>query len=528
MKLVISGHTPGGTKTMITYNKKDIPENLQKYFEPAELGLESTFEEYINKLCNIFDGVKRILKKDGTCWVVIGDTYGGTGIGQEKSMESKNKQTDGQYELATEARNLKNIATKGIYDKCLLMIPFRFAIEMVNRDTMDIYELDKSYILCNNIDITNNITGVHNAIQRQGKSKRIFTNICKEMEECPQGTIPQPNDKVARGEQGQDTSIQPKILLASSRTGNNQSDERKYQETQTIKNGSNNTLWWKSSEVCLLWGDDLSISNDRPYQREDKRTQSRINKIWLNLRMVKENELSARFQSFVHELQLVNREIWILPPSRGKNLCIRKRDIPIELLPLFKLYKEERWCLRNTIIWHKPNCMPASVKDRFTVDFEYVFFFVKNKKYWFEQLFDEYTEPLDRWGGPEIRKSSHKYIEIGEPKLGKFGATSMFRKGWPVRPNEIGRNKRCVWQIKTAQFPEAHFAVYPEELIEPMVRAGCPENGVIIDPFMGSGTTGVKAKKLGRNFIGIEINPDYVDIANRRLANTYFQPELIK
>jgi len=119
--------------------------------------------------------------------------------------------------------------------------------------------------------------------------------------------------------------------------------------------------------------------------------------------------------------------------------------------------------------------MPSSAKDRFTVDFEYVYFFVKSKKYWFEQQFDEYTEPLNRWGGPKIRNSSHKYIEIGEPKLGKFGATSMFRKGRPVRPIENGRNKRCVWKVTTKGFPEAHFATFPEDLIEPMIQAGCPK-----------------------------------------------------
>ena len=174
------------------------------------------------------------------------------------------------------------------------------------------------------------------------------------------------------------------------------------------------------------------------------------------------------------------------------------------------------WILRNTIIWYKPNCMPSSVKDRFTVDFEYVFFFVKNKKYWFEQQF----ELAQNWG---IRDRINFRNGTKDPKLKHYGLKDCNFK-------DKGKNKRCVWQITTKSSPskKIHFAVYPEELIEPMIRAGCPKNGVIIDPFMGSGTTGVKAKKLGRNFIGIEINPDYVEMTIKRLANTYRQLELIK
>jgi len=177
------------------------------------------------------------------------------------------------------------------------------------------------------------------------------------------------------------------------------------------------------------------------------------------------------------------------------------------------------WICRNEIIWHKPNCMPASVKDRFTVDFEKIFFFVKSPKYYFEQQLDKYQSTVNRWGGDVFRASSHKYIEIGEPKLGKFGATSMYRKGRPVRPNENGKNKRCVWKITTKGLPEAHFAVFPEKLIEPCIMAGCPENGVVYDPFMGSGTTANVALRANRNFIGSEINSEYVyEIAEKRIS----------
>ena len=88
-----------------------------------------------------------------------------------------------------------------------------------------------------------------------------------------------------------------------------------------------------------------------------------------------------------------------------------------------------------------------------------------------------------------------------------------------MRPNSLGRNKRAVWKIATHPFKEAHFATFPEALIEPMIKAGCPQGGVVLDPFFGAGTSGMVAKKLGRNFIGIELNPDYIEIANKRLAS---------
>ena len=165
------------------------------------------------------------------------------------------------------------------------------------------------------------------------------------------------------------------------------------------------------------------------------------------------------------------------------------------------------WILRNEIIWYKPNAMPSSVKDRFTVDFEKVFFFVKNKKYYFEQQFEKAASEGPRGGALYNDTGWFRGAHGKEPWKGERS------NDWHIK----GRNKRCVWQIATKPFEEAHFAVFPPTLVEPMIQAGCPENGIVLDPFMGSGTTGLVAKKLGRNFIGIELNPNYVEIANRRI-----------
>lgn len=268
---------------------------LRDYGAEGQLGLESTFQEYINKLCDIFDEVKRVLKKSGSCWVNLGDAYSGSGKG-----------------------------VGGIKSKSLLQIPSRFAIEMCNRG----------------------------------------------------------------------------------------------------------------------------------------------------------------------------------------------------------------WILRNEIIWHKPNAMPSSVNDRFTVDYEKLFFFVKSKKYYFKQQKEQMKTNHICW--KSIRKHS-RMVSLNITKQGSKGVlgqeNSGLRKqdqigradytGFNKRylpPKDLMRNKRSVWSINTKPFKEKHFATYPEELIITPIKACCPENGIVLDPFMGSGTTAVVARSLGLKYVGIELNPDYIKIAEKRLA----------
>ena len=271
---------------------------LRDYGISGQLGLEETFEEYITKLCDIFDEVKRVLKPSGTCWVNLGDTYGGTGQKNDYIAPKYKKNPDTSFKRP----NGK------ILEKSLVMIPFRFAIEMVNRG----------------------------------------------------------------------------------------------------------------------------------------------------------------------------------------------------------------WILRNTIIWQKPNAMPSSVKDRFTVDFEYLFFFTKEKKYYFEQQLEEFNQDSDIEYRHALRRKKAEGYNMKKP----------YENNFPKKFNLDGKNKRAVWNIATKPFPEAHFAVYPEELCETPILAGCPKNGLVLDPFMGSGTTGVVALKHDRKFIGFELNKEYIEIANKRIKPYLEQTKL--
>jgi len=345
----------------------------------GQLGLEPTLDLYIKHLCDIFNEIKRVLRKDGTCWVNLGDTYASTPSGlTNKKAEEWNKKGDGLFSRLyrrntndmTSETTWKPTKYEGLIEKSLSLIPFRFVIEMVNRG----------------------------------------------------------------------------------------------------------------------------------------------------------------------------------------------------------------WIVRNTIIWHKPNCMPSSVKDRFTVDFEYLFFFVKNKKYYFETQY----EPLAESSMKDKRKDKGLVLHKSGKAIMPENPSGM--KGCSINSN--GRNKRAVWSICPQPFKEKHFATYPEELCETPIKAGCPEfvcnkcgkarekiiereglssadymrdkdksnfkseqgqkqniraprevferkiiekgltncncnagfsGGIVLDPFFGAGTTGLVALKQNKQFIGIELNPEYIKIAEERL-----------
>ena len=172
---------------------------------------------------------------------------------------------------------------------------------------------------------------------------------------------------------------------------------------------------------------------------------------------------------------------------------------------------DSMWLRRNTIIWYKPNCMPSSAKDRFTVDFEYLYFFTKQKKYYFETQYEDFS-PLN------IKRHGEKqYLSKKEKLTIELGIRGGYVKMGDWKPNPAGRMKRCVWKIQTKPFKGAHFAIFPEKLIETPIKACCPAKGVVLDCFMGAGTVGVVAKKLGVDYVGIELNKDYVTMANNRI-----------
>lgn len=180
--------------------------------------------------------------------------------------------------------------------------------------------------------------------------------------------------------------------------------------------------------------------------------------------------------------------------------------------------QDDGWYLRSDIIWHKPNPMPESVTDRPTKSHEYIFLLTKSQKYYYDaeailepaQYGKEHANKSTSWGTE--RKHPNKNNVENYAFKGENHTTTKMLDG------SYGRNKRTVWTVPTSPYKGAHFATFPADLVKPMVLAGCPVNGTVLDPFNGSGTTGEVAIGLGRNYIGIELNPEYIKLANRRLA----------
>jgi DNA modification methylase len=222
---------------------------------------------------------------------------------------------------------------------------------------------------------------------------------------------------------------------------------------------------------------------------------------------------------------------------KDKSLCMIPERFAIRMI-------DSGWILRNKIIWHKKNCMPSSAKDRYTVDFEYIYFFTKSQKYYFKTQYEpiqehdkiedmKYRAKLQGWN-EQTESYQHWYSnKKQETKVKDYtGKVERYERGFRgkgtrVLYNPNGRIKRCVWTINTKPFPEAHFATFPEELVKQCMDAGCPENGTILDMFMGSGTTALVALKNNRKFVGIELNKDYIAIANKRIDPHLKQSKLL-
>ena len=331
---------------------------------------------------------------------------------------------------------------------------------------------------------------------------------------------------------------------------------------------------------------------------EIKRVLREDGTLWVNIGDAFKSKGSARTWAFTLDGKRMEDE-----DCNVVNLNIRNKSL-VGLPEMFVLEMQKRgWIRRNTIIWKKGNAIPCSVKDRFTVDFEYMYLFVKSESYYFEQQFEPFSDITEVKYRIQLRKN--KEYNCKEPykynmpyKHNKARLVSQESPNRMWEDNESleaqlarGRNKRCVWEINTRPFKDAHFAVFPPDLLEIPIKAGCPEYicvkcgkpakkifdssrrintrpgkdvlkgksgtdenpnkslhrsdlaryrqiilyedagyercdcnagfqpGIVLDPFMGSGTTAIVAEKLNRLWVGIEIKKEYIDIAKKRILN---------
>jgi site-specific DNA-methyltransferase (adenine-specific) len=191
----------------------------------------------------------------------------------------------------------------------------------------------------------------------------------------------------------------------------------------------------------------------------------------------------------------------ITRPTDGKQSVRPKSLMNIPHRFAIAMTDELGFIQRNDIIWHKPACMPSSAKDRFTVDFENIFFFTKSPKYWFEQQ-------LEKADGLFIKRLRPNGLETHSGPIGM---------GSSCGSNGENRNMRTTWTVNFEPSGDEHYASYPTKLVEIPIKAGCPPDGIVYDPFGGTATTAVTAHKLGRQWICSELQPKYADIAEKRL-----------
>jgi len=221
----------------------------------------------------------------------------------------------------------------------------------------------------------------------------------------------------------------------------------------------------------------------------------------------------AKLVEVFREVRRVLRDdgtLWLnLGDSYARQEGLKPKDlIGIPWRVAFAL-QADGWYLRQDIIWHKPNPMPESVRDRCTKAHEYIFLLSKSQRYYFdsEAIKEDAVTP------PAARDKASEGYQADYPKGDRFSS------GERVWGQDGKKNKRSVWTVATKPFKGAHFATFPPDLIEPCILAGCPKDGVVLDPFGGAGTTGMVAQRNQRKFVLCEINPEYARMAEDRIAN---------
>jgi DNA modification methylase len=236
--------------------------------------------------------------------------------------------------------------------------------------------------------------------------------------------------------------------------------------------------------------------------------------LWLNIGDSYYNYRPGKGQALVKQSVSGNKQD--LPDvcaRRGNKLQgLKEKDlIGIPWMLAFAL-RADGWYLRQDIIWHKPNPMPESVQDRCTKSHEYIFLLSKSKNYYFDH--ESIKEPIT--DSSKSRLNQDVENQIGSNRVPGKTNGNMKAVGFE------NRNKRSVWTVTTKPYSGAHFAVFPSDLIEPCILAGAPVNGIVLDPFMGSGTTAQVAQHLGRQYMGCELNPDYKELQDSRLKQPSF------
>ena len=479
---------------------------LRDYGAEGQLGLEPTPEQYVENMVAVFREVRRVLRNDGTLWLNLGDSYsGGDLLGRNDAGTSGGLGREGGNKIGTgnpgPQGRMKRLT--GLKPKDLVGIPWMVARAMqapyytgrvkAERDRVWLAAMiDGEGTVCgfdhDRADDGSHRSGVHVAITNTNaalldEAARIWPTSRSE------------HQRPSAGHLGTMTSWRWLVHGVE----NKQAVLRELYPYLIAK---------RQQAVVAYTLLDLMANAKRLGHSPQK-----------DATLAKRAILTGLLSDLNHQ-RPVTLPSWLLePPSMT----------------------EPGWYLRSDIIWAKPNPMPESVTDRPTKSHEYLFLLAKSQRYYFDADAVREAAETDQWPGigpkhgtTDNHKSDYEPMRVNRRNptwqerkaagatAGNVGVSDTYQNGvhGAGLPHDLGsqpgRNIRSVWTIPTQPYPGAHFAVFPPKLIEPCIKAGCPELGTVLDPFGGSGTTGMVAQSLSRRAILIDLNPDYIEQQLRR------------
>ena len=455
--------------------------------EDAQLGLEPTPEEYVENMVAVFREVRRVLRSDGTVWLNLGDSYAGSGpSGAAYQSETTRRRaegdgTDGAFRVSKRLaeRGLtyaekKPVPPPGLKPKDLVGIPWRvaFALQQPYYAGRIADERDRTWLAA-----LMDGEGTFTILATTGQS----------------GAFSYPPIAQVR------MTSELVVRKAASLVG--VASPAQYPPSGT---GRAVYQWRQSGRRAADIARELY-----PYLLE-KRRQALIAWNHQEVRDGYETKRGVSMPSEARAKQLVCRDL-IRRLNHGEHV-----DIPTWMSEPPSL-TEPGWYLRSDVIWSKPNPMPESVTDRPTKAHEYLFLLSKAPRYYYDAdaVREPHTTPDGMGWAANGKGERYSTSDYGTHR----GAADFTRQGEGLQAmggNPLGRNLRSVWTVATQPYPGAHFATFPEKLVEPCLKAGCPTLGTVLDPFAGSGTTGRVAQRLSRRAVLIDLNADYLVQAMNR------------
>lgn len=438
-----------------------------------QIGLEQTPDDYVNKLVQVFREVRRVLKDDGTVFLNLGDSYFGGG-GAHKPEHANPGLSRSAFRggvphakpCDTSGRELVNYSSRDLFSENLCDVCRRA------------YLIGKSHNDNRHAPTQSLLPSETNRVNKELQNDHLPTSDSFH-QEVRSSTAILDSVNVQDREGGQPLSspvstpdeFSPRLL--------------------------GECLPESSYGVCQLCGHSFVRSIRECEHNEQDCTC----------------DTNETVSSSVFRNSGTNHNAYPYPyyTTKYQNILKPKDLIGIPWMVAFAL-RADGWYLRSDCIWHKPNPMPESVKDRPTKSHEYLFLLSKSKQYYYDyEAIKESNSETSIMGGRFTgdKKSEH---------------TGNGHSGLKVADNTWdGRNKRSVWTINTKGFSGAHFAVMPEKLVEPCILAGSRPGDTVLDPFVGSGTVGAVSVRHGRDFIGIDLNDDYLKIAEKRIKDAQQQ-----